>query len=438
MSADAALDDSTIGVALSGGGVRAALFCAGALRAIVRHAEFKDKQLAVSGVSGSALLAFETAWSSASTDEEALEEAIERIVKYGYWLGRRWWAIAVVVLLSVSIAFPILQGSGSSTAGLLIAIGIAAVIAGLLAIGLFRTQGIFYRARPVAWHPLPIYSARPSQFGRAPARRLTLDHVVLNATSLNDGSYVSFDRRTFPTDIPVSRLAEASAAFPGVFLPRRLPGRVETLADGGVHDNTGLTYFRRAERRPELVLAIDAGVSSQPPTGTPYSLVLAILRRAPSAIWILMGSVIGSAVVSALLKAPWLSALIATFALVAFVATIIIVIPIAIVRGFWTDLRWLGRGWPITVRVASDLHREVFTLEHAARGGAVLSVKLESGPEPVRAKTQLWRLKESVARQLVGEGQRRTEELLRGWATLPAEERPSTYGIDGVRGHAIR
>ncbi|GAA3661723.1 hypothetical protein GCM10022237_22010 [Nocardioides ginsengisoli] len=150
-----------------------------------------------------------------------------------------------------------------------------------------------------------------------------------------------------------------------------------------------------------------------------------------------MGSVIGGAVVSAIVKAAWLSALIATFALVAWVATIIIVIPIAIVRGFWTDLRWLGRGWPITVRVASDLHREVFTLEHAARGGAVLSVKLEGGPEPVRAKTQLWRLKESVARQLVDEGQRRTEELLREWATLPAEERPSADRIDGGRGYAI-
>ncbi|MFD1251052.1 hypothetical protein ACFQ3F_24890 [Nocardioides ginsengisoli] len=215
VSADAALDDSTIGVALSGGGVRAALFCAGALRAIVRHAEFKDKQLAVSGVSGSALLAFETAWSSSPTDEEALEEAIERIVKYGYWLGRRWWAVAVAVLISVSIAFPIVQDSGSSAMGLLITIGITAAIAVLLAIGLFRTQGIFYRARPVSWHPLPIYAARPSQFGRAPARRLTLDHVVLNATSLNDGSYVSFDRMTFPTDVPVSRLAEASAAFLG-------------------------------------------------------------------------------------------------------------------------------------------------------------------------------------------------------------------------------
>ena len=68
--------------------------------------------------------------------------------------------------------------------------------------------------------------------------------------------------------------------------PGRVPGSEELFADGGIYDNTGVTYFDRLAQRPQYVIAIDAAISSAPPKRLPYALLTALASRTPRALGI--------------------------------------------------------------------------------------------------------------------------------------------------------
>jgi len=274
-----ALDEGTLGVALSGGGVRAALFSVGALEAVCEYAEQHDKRLVVSTVSGSALLALELAWCDAPTDQDALRLVQERIARYAYWPRRRWWLVASgVVVLSV-LAYALLQYRHQSAAGRTLSAEPLVAMAAIMMLALFRTQGIWYRPLRLTWRRRRpnLYTATPRDFPMINERKLSLNAFVFNATSLAEGTYASFDHAALSATAAVHEYAEASAAFPGVFLPRGLPGASGLYADGGIYDNTGLTYFENHSPSPQHVIAIEAGIAEELPRRGPTSASLASL-----------------------------------------------------------------------------------------------------------------------------------------------------------------
>ena len=409
------LDESTLGVALSGGGVRAALLGAGALRAARDYAADHDKRILVSTVSGSALLALELAWSHAPNDEAALQDVAARITKHAYWLRRRWWVVASLVLLSAALVYAMWsyrQFSASATS--LWAAPILLAVAMML-LALFRTQGLWYRSRrfPIALpHPNPnIYSAMPGDFPKNRERMLTLNNFVFNTTSLTDGRCVSFEGSSLPESGAVREFAEASAAFPGAFLPRALPEVEGLYADGGIYDNTGITYFHRLPRCPKHVVAVDAGVGSTPPAQLPYTSLNSLISRVPRLFGAAITLLLCGSIVAALVGPAWLPDVLFWLFLAA-VLLISVVVPFAAFEGAWNDVRWFGRGWPTTLRVTSDLHLERFQTAQEARGGSLSVVTLSGLSEGARAKTQLWKLPDAIASDLLEAGYECTRSAL--------------------------
>lgn len=212
---------SRIGLALSGGGFRAAAFHLGVLRGL-RRAGLLERVEVVSAVSGGALLA--AAWAvHGSRDFEALERRLRHFL--GRDLKRR---VLVAALRPDRFARLLCSPAYSLTETL------ATVLDRELLDG--RTLGSLRGSRP---------------------------RLVINATCVNHGTGWRFtpdrigdwvlkttDRDTLDA-FPVARAVAASAAFPGglapivlrgadVFAAAADPPREILLTDGGVDDNLGL------------------------------------------------------------------------------------------------------------------------------------------------------------------------------------------------------
>lgn len=411
------LDQGILGVALSGGGVRAALFSVGALRAAVEHATSHDKRLLVSTVSGSALLALELAWSGSADDEQALDDVATRITKHGYWLRRRWWVGASALLLGAALAYAIWNYRDYSAAATTLWAAPILFAALMMLVALFRTQGLWYRTQrlPVAFRrPSPnIYSATRGDFPSNKKRLLSLDNFVFNATALSTGKYASFEGPSLPKSGAVREFAEASAAFPGAFLPRSLPGEEGLYADGGIYDNTGITYFQQLQRRPKYVLAVDAGAGFTPAPRLPYAWLNSFINRVPGLFGLASALVVVGSVAGVVADIDWLPTVL-FWSFLASILIVSVVVPVAALEGAWNDVRWFGRGWPTTLRVTSDLHLERFREGQNARGGRLAIVSLREGASGAQAKTQLWKLPEDLARKLIDAGYESARAQLRG------------------------
>lgn len=393
------LDASCIGVAGSGGGIRAALLTAGALVAVNEHAAEHNKSVVLSTVSGSSLLALELAWSRANTDDVALQEAIGRIARFGYWPRKRFWVIILLPTILIAIAFALWNYSEYSAPATAICASFSAAAALVVVAALFRNQGIWYRgAGKHRGVPGSLYSASPGDFVDDTKRRLRLDTIVFTATSLSTGQAVYFEGRDLPPKSAVRKFAEASAAFPGAVMASRLPGRGEELfADGGISDNTGLYYFEQLTTLPSHVIAVDAGVAAIPPSRQPYvklNLVLNWLLK-PLLIGLLMA--LTGSIAGLLIGEEW----IATTLMVMFICVVLalgLAIPVLFLEGAVTDIRWLGRGWPITLRTASDLRLRVAESRLSESGGRLSVITM---PDAIEAKTQLSRLPAKLAAEIV-------------------------------------
>jgi predicted acylesterase/phospholipase RssA len=218
----------SIGLALSGGGFRAAAFHLGVLRGL-RDAGELDRVAIVSGVSGGALLA--AAW--VATGREDLDAFTVRMRAFlSRDLKRRvLWAAARPDRLLRLLLDP--------------AYSLTEVVAAVLDREVFRgrTLGALRDARP---------------------------QLVLNATCVNHGTAWRFtperigdwvlstrDRGTLDA-FPLARAVAASAAFPGGLAPVVLDGarvfprhddapREVLLTDGGVDDNLGVSALAQEE-----------------------------------------------------------------------------------------------------------------------------------------------------------------------------------------------
>ena len=275
-----------IGVALSGGGSRAAAFHLGCLRALHDRGLLPRVQV-ISGVSGGALLAALYAYGPPSFDE--FDAMATEFLRRGFQ-----WAVARRFLTS-------LRGvqAGLSIASLTLSGAVTA------ARHLAETSGLIHSKTDLLRHS----SARLRRVNRTAAFVDVLDEqmfggktmqqvshagldVVLTACDLGTGGAVRFGSRTSACsrlgtildDVRVASAVAASAAYP-VFLPAleqryRLRDRsgnefeqVLLLTDGGVYDNLGLSVLEvdREERftphvyKVDYIVACDAGLGQLAP-----------------------------------------------------------------------------------------------------------------------------------------------------------------------------
>lgn len=407
-------DVTVIGVAASGGGVRAALFSAGALFAVTECASAQGKRVEVSAVSGSALLALEVAWSEAQTDDQALKEAVTRIVGHGYWVRTRWWIAFGLGMIGLGVGWGLWASSDPSSVTKTPWVAFGLIGALILFVILFRTQGILYRKSPIRRKgkvKRTIYTATVNDFPDLASRRLLLKAFVFNATSLTDGKVASFSGSEIPCNEPVSKFAEASAAFPGVFLARRLPGIGESLfADGGIADNTGTTYFRRCELlAPQTIIAVDASVAPPAPGSIPYARLHRAMEWLPKRLVACLVAVLGIGVIGGLVATAWITTVAVATYFFAMVGVLLFCMGLFWV-GVISEFRWFGRGWPITLRSASLQHLINAEACQKEFGGEFKTISLDG----VMAKTQLKPLELERAIEILQKGYCLAVEALGG------------------------
>jgi predicted acylesterase/phospholipase RssA len=275
-----------IGVALSGGGSRAAAFHLGCLRAL-NDRGLLPRVRVISGVSGGALLAALYAYGPLSFDE--FDAMATELLRRGFQ-----WAIARRFLMS-------LRGvqAGLSIASLPLSTAVA------VARRLAEASGLTHSTTASLRHNLTwsrqvnrttalddvldeqVFGARTMQQISHPG----LD-VVFTACDLGTGGAVRFGSHasacsrlgTILDDVRVASAVAASAAYP-VFLPaleqryrlRDCSGnefeQVLLLTDGGVYDNLGLSVLEsdREERftphvyKVDYIVACDAGLGQLAP-----------------------------------------------------------------------------------------------------------------------------------------------------------------------------
>lgn len=227
--------DGRVGMALSGGGFRAAAFHLGVLRGL-RAAGVLERVEAVSAVSGGALLA--AAWVVAGRDD--LDAFTERMRVF---LSRDLKPRVLLAAFRPDRLLRLLLDPAYSLTEVMAAVLDREVFHG-------ATLGSLREARP---------------------------RLVVNATCLNHGTGWRFmpdrigdwilkteDKDTLSA-FPLARAVVASAAFPGGFAPVVLPGRrffaaseraprEVLLSDGGVDDNLGVQALF-AEECTEMVVS---------------------------------------------------------------------------------------------------------------------------------------------------------------------------------------
>ncbi len=270
-----------IGVALSGGGFRAAAFHLGCLRAL-HDRGLLPRVRVISGVSGGALLAALYAYGPAAFGE--FDDLAVGLLREGLQLAiaRRFFTSRRVVEAGLSLAT-------------LPAVGLAG-LARRLAVSLSSARG---ELREGEEHPALLRRVnRTTAFADVLASRLYGGHtvravthpgldVVLTACDLVTGGAVRFGSRAnfysrlgseILDEVLVADAVAASAAYPALLpaLERRYRlrndagvevKRVMLLADGGIYDNLGLSVLdpeRDKQYTPHVydldyVVACDAG-----------------------------------------------------------------------------------------------------------------------------------------------------------------------------------
>jgi predicted acylesterase/phospholipase RssA len=257
------VDTSAVGVALSGGGSRAAVFGLGALEAITDTGLHRSL-VSVSSVSGGSLAngaiahRCDLATDPPARIHSAVDDTVRRFADDGFLLGgaaatrgylRALILAAVLGALATVVALVALIGHWWAV---LAVAAVVAVVALVAAIRLFLrrsavTAAAVDRVLLDDTHP-PCND--PAYVGRAV-------HHVICTTELQSGRPIYLTNRAVygwlhggapaaPT-VPLSVVMQASAAVPGAFGPVRLDDRVlglpnaatdaVVLLDGGVYDN---------------------------------------------------------------------------------------------------------------------------------------------------------------------------------------------------------
>jgi predicted acylesterase/phospholipase RssA len=244
-------DERDLGVALSGGGIRATLFGLGALLYLVDAGEGRRLRT-VSSISGGSLtngyLGLHCDLATATPDEvrgpaRALAHQVAR--KGTLWAGPETWAFCAVVALIPIVAGVVTWRHGAAWGwlawfGVLVADGWLAMQRSWVARRAFERTLFGRRTRLDQLHA-------------------TVEHVI-GATDLPthelaffSGRFVTSDRMGVgrPGALGLATVVQASAALPGPFVPVRLPLaplgltppdpalRSLLLIDGGVVDNMG-------------------------------------------------------------------------------------------------------------------------------------------------------------------------------------------------------
>lgn len=263
-----------IGVALSGGGHRAALFGLGVLLYLA-DAGKNDQVVAISSVSGGSLtngfIAQTLDYRSASGQEfrEAAAPLARRLARTGTLfsaaLTRVYLAVLAVSVLALGGVWLLPWQRGWRVAAFVLALITFVALAG--ARGLVCSKAFARTLYSPAGQPTKLASCHRS-----------LDHVIC-AAELHAGENVYFSPSFVcsyrlgwghPGDLPLHVAVQCSAALPGAFPPRWLPtspfGFIQprpaaagatrmALVDGGVYDNMAdqwaLGLEARARRWPE-------------------------------------------------------------------------------------------------------------------------------------------------------------------------------------------
>jgi len=275
-----------IGVALSGGGSRAAAFHLGCLRAL-HDRGLLPRVRVVSGVSGGALLA--ALYSYGPRDFAAFDALAQRLLRTGLerTLARRLLTSPRGAQATLSFASLPVVTATTVARRTAVAIGIAPDVLTGRGDGSIRLRRV---NRTTAF--VDVLAERA--FADRTMAQVThpgLD-VVLTACDLGTGGAVRFGSRmsassrfgTIIDDVPVASAVAASAAYPA-FLPaleeryrfRKPTGeefaRVLLLTDGGVYDNLGLSVldverdegFTPHVYKVRYVIACDAGAGPLAP-----------------------------------------------------------------------------------------------------------------------------------------------------------------------------
>lgn len=304
-------DVGAIGVALSGGGVRAALFSLGVLMYIVRSG--LNRQVAmVTSVSGGSITnaavaaAGDLSKMTAEQFDPICRRLANRLAKQGSFFLPRLRSLVPPVLTLV-VLYPIvlmialwLGGERDmrwmvNNALIIASFALAGFITPLGVRILFRqpTQRRVYRR---LLHSVRDEAKRPGNpaFSLDKLADSDVTHVLC-ATELVSGQPMFFSRDwvyspTFgwgEARVGADRAVYASAAFPGVFPPLKLPtaplkmGGGESnrhrpsylvLADGGVYNNLGNDWFNLAERAATVPFGLDSRF--QPPPRIDYQIIV--------------------------------------------------------------------------------------------------------------------------------------------------------------------
>lgn len=258
-----------IGVALSGGGHRAALFGLGVLLYLVDAGKNREVT-SIASVSGGSLTngVVAQAPSYAQTTPEEFAGVASQLARTIARKGTLWaspltklYLLVLLVALVVPVAIWFLPFELWLRAVLFV---VALVCLGLLA----ELRGVV-----CAWafaRALFTPDGRPTKLSRTTS---DLDHVFC-ATDLHAGEHVYFSGRFVcsyrfgfgePGDVPLHTVVQASAAYPVGFPPRWLPtrrhrfrepqdekargARYMTLVDGGVYDNMADQWGQGVARR---------------------------------------------------------------------------------------------------------------------------------------------------------------------------------------------
>ena len=250
-------DGKKIGLALSGGGYRAAAYHIGALRALYKLGVL-DKVDVISSVSGGSIIA--ACYALHDDDYESFEKAFsEKICK-----GVLHLAIINLILVFVFVCFAAWFGGGWG-----------------LAVALIVLWFLWYKMLPVssliAWEYDRLFFQ-----GKKLKDLKTSPVVTINATDYPTVSQFTFsgermydyyygDGAFYHEQFPVSKAVMASSCVPFAFSPIRIPQtfrtsvmkvkKVPMLLDGGLYDNQG-THVLTDKMSPykcSYIIVSDAG-----------------------------------------------------------------------------------------------------------------------------------------------------------------------------------
>lgn len=308
----------TIGLALSGGGVRAALFSLGVLLYLVQSRH--NRRIAmVTSVSGGSIT--NAAVAAAGDLSEMTPESFapvccrlaRRLTKHGSFFmpsRKAWFLYGVVLLLSLTALNAWGEWNYGNRPSIATLAGrslpSAAVTSALLVLQVL-IQTLFFRRRTQRDVYKRIISAMTADHRSAVRRAFQLDAIstlppsnvqhVICATELTSGQPIFLSRnwvysRTYGWGLPKvspDRAVYASAAFPAAFPPLRLSTRrlemgggqynrnrpkTLLLADGGVYNNLGTDWFTFAKEAADIPWGFDPRFGEYQPPEVDYQIIV--------------------------------------------------------------------------------------------------------------------------------------------------------------------